>query len=770
MYIKDSTFYDNVRDTTDASIYFMRPICCDFSVADYSETVHFGDKNTHGAIVQSGLFDRDIPLVTCDGNLKTVQLETTVDLFSMYSSTSEYFINKEALRFVVIYGVDETGKLLAPPGCERVVSYPAYVQHTGVIFEFIDIPPSDNGFLIESIHLCEFIEVRSEDIVKIDRREKNDIILSSIPYDNMEVELYDQDGKYAEFIIRHKERLRALVTFKYNGIHSLMSLYFYGEDPTIDSSSALSKSHIKLVGIMGVLNSITYHNTQTVYSLMNGEFSFDINQYLKTIAGQFNFDRSFVEAFSPEFSLLQIKSFNSHGVRKTHSLTDDILETENYVYRTQSPADGYTYADAIRLLINAQCHGMKVRNSTIIDDSPKNLIVDSGAVLCEREYFSKPVATRYNQVDKITVSTAKWLPGKIVTLPQINFAFFNGGDTFFKDGSTWKRSSFLFEKACVNLAIDWLNGNAFLYLPNTEFVRASSALSMMWNEAEHGKRGYVYISVSANPLEKSNEEVYCKKYGCGKEILEIDNPFLCPRTPGYVEDIPDEYIAYNYMYQSNKIIFSVETRGRFDLHPLDRVSYYDDYGNLRSGIIIEHNLSFDGGMRSSFLIIDDGDVPSQHCNEDRFCSETLICHDLGDISNSSDESGYITNEGYTTTLYDGEPTTHFDFFSSNHKVSIDDFDCFVAVLCDENGENDFTISFSSLSRIETEQIYIDSYTTVDGIDYHLDLEGTWSHIGNSIYGDCSIVEEDPDTVSGVYENPQYITKIYGVRKGNENVV
>ncbi len=638
MYIKDSSFYEEFRDATEAKLYLLRPSYKPFSLSIISGTGFLigddvGRIGESVLSIPSGIFERNPPLLYSFGN-EALEFEAKGYVDDFLDST----ISSGAWRayFLVVYSVDENGKVLAPPGVDRVTLIPTYTTGTGIIWGInFKIPASESGFSIESIHLCYAVPVDPADISSISQREKNDIILSSIPYHNLEVELFDANRRYADFIESAGNKLRVLLHFQYNQAHSESFLYYYDERPKFDKRTAVPKTMVKFAGLTDILAKKVYVNSASRY---DSNLSLPIKEYLDDIAEAFRnghvpywLDKTEITTpYGGQF--LKVESFDNYGA---FGIIEDneLTMQDKYEHFTQSPADGYSFADAFRLLINAQCHGMRVLNETIRAGKMERVIRESGAVFTEDEYYSIPQKTVYDEIDQIHVSTYGWRAAdEAVSLAPYNFAFRDGGTGYYVRSTLWVAQQYRFEKIFSDdITIEWSQGNPFSIVPDAISSSGSSGITLMWEKSKWENAGYAPFTVSGTPLEKYDGPVYSKKFGNGTSILEISNPFLRPNMSqnslNDTYDIANEYIDFNYKYQSGKTIYTLETRGRFDVHPLDRVQFIDDNGDLRSGVVIEHDMKYNGAMRSTFRVVDDGPAPNLYAGEAVTCSKTLLCRE-----------------------------------------------------------------------------------------------------------------------------------------------
>ncbi len=752
MYIKDSSFYGYVRDTTSASIYLFNPI---YATVHVDWDVDF----------MSGKFDHDAPVFTIKAQTNDQWFYLSCDTAPILTEAErkDFIAGKRKLYVVVIYGVDGNGNLLAPPGTDRVMLVPAEMDEDGFVqSEDVTFKASESGYSVESIHLSELVRVNPEDISDLSIKEKNDIILSSIPFDELNVMLYDEDGVYADFIRRAGKRLRVLLNFEYNQVHSEKALYFYNEAPERDTTSALATTSVKFTGLMGILSTDTFRGAFPHYfknkdGVFYKEISTPDDSYLETIVSDFNTRHLPIDDEYGDFSNYGgkfLKVNDSTPVLKgtRYKIVGDTdYYSEKVPYYTESPAEGYSYADAIRLLVNAKCHGLRAGGETILNGPIDSLVRDSGAVLLEQEYFQKPLLQQFPKIDKIIVPTFRWTVGEEVELPQEDLDLFASDDTYMVEGTEKKVKWINFGgNVCVSSAnTSWPNGGPFF--ATIVFIGTGDG-RLEWKSSEEIS-GFWPVVVKIVPFVEKEGTTYSKRYGNGKEILTLNNPFLHGRATGYSFDAPDAYLDFNYEQQSGKVIYTLVVRGRFDVHPMDRVLYYDEKGDLRSGIVIEHELSFNGAMKSTYRVLDEGDAPSLYCGKKVLCSETLICRSEKD-PDPVDESQMVD----CIPIYIGPATTSIsDHWYSDGSYTMADFDHLIVNVCDENGYGAQSVKFYAKDIIYGTDTTVIATATVNDVVYNLFVSENWNGgepYGNFIeYAHCTASKDG--TEKDVYFNGLY---------------
>ncbi|MBQ8768855.1 MAG: hypothetical protein IJZ15_04325 [Oscillospiraceae bacterium] len=663
MYIKDSSFYDNVRDTTDATLLFALPqfikLTC---IVREGATVNVvNDVTEYGAgtvdvsySFNSGVFERDQPLMVAEA-----QQEIKFTLIGMYdqNALSKYASIANDLFVAIDFNIDEDGKLMAPDGFEKIHLIP--FEREADYFELdISLPAGERGISISSINICSCKKVNYSSIEKIAIKEKNDIVLSSIPYNKLEVTLFDE-GEICDFISAVEKHLRVLLYFQYNEVCSETFLYFYDEDPSLDKTSIPPRANMKFVNILGAMAKTTFYE-----SVPGGSEGFErsIKEYLKLVINDFNSNgtASFNIAindgciFGGEFAKIHSLHNELMSICDMDYVIDgttvaNAIQLKDHV--TKCPVVGLTHADALRLLINAQCHGIRVGNEVIYDDVPEGLFKDSMAVLCEKEYLELPTFSRCGDVDSIIVHTGKSELSEKGDLEEIvldvcSFVENGNGSYFKKVILSGVLSSFEYEQ--VISKPNWLGLDEI-------FIEHSGSLLLVSVSAIPHK-GYIRIGVQGRSVDPVAGPTYTFQYGNGENILEISNQFLSPRNSGVNKDAVDHYEAFNFRHFSDKKTYSLNVRGRFDVHPLDRVLYQNEKKDLRVGTVIEHSLSYNGTMTSTYRIVDEEDAPSLYVANNGLCSETLICRE---IYEKPINSNFLPLPGeYKTTLYSGLPVSY----------------------------------------------------------------------------------------------------------------
>lgn len=763
MYIKDSSFYGYVRDTTDLTLWFLHPQF--ISLYCESETAVFNPNEIAeydgSYFLRSGEFERtEYPFIMGVANEgSTLKLTGVAE-----ESEGE-------LAVVVVFANDENGMLCAPPDFDKVSIFPI----TPGAFEMeIVLPQGEHGVQIESIHVCEYLKVDSSIIENITLKEKNDIILSSIPYNNLELTLFDEEEQCADFIVRAKRHFRALSYFRYNEIHSQCFLHFYSEDPNVDRNQNPYRTTIKLIGLLGAMSKDVYHNTS------DGETDPATDGFTKTIGSVSNT----AGEEHPSYLDLIVSSFNSNGMvhselhgggnssyggsfaklKSLHPFSYKTSQTigegtflssvSNQLHYTRTPADGYTYADALRLMINAQCHGMLVKNETIISNVPENLYRESGAVFTAREYYSVPKETKYPAVDIVKFETKKSALGEVEILPPITIDLAKDG-VFGKDvGSDFVRyKNFVLDKSIAASDFNWdYTVDSGDYPGDIRLEHKGSVISVMW---EDGYSGNVTIYLSGRPIKAETAETFTATFGSGTETLEISNPFLRPRDANAIEDIPDHYAKFNLDQQANKSIYELEVRGRFDVHPLDWVLYQNERGDLRQGIVIEHNLTYTGSMRSTFRVIDGGEAPPLYDAEHVLCSETLICREGVAVDDSTGDGGSETTP--YTALYSGDEVNSLSSHLLPEGLSIQQFDSFMLALKDESGAIKASYVFSNPEFTIGNSILVYATETIAGEVLELSMQEGGSQLGNYLDASWSV------TINGEM-SPFLANVLYGFNK------
>lgn len=748
MYIKDSSFYGYVRDTTDLTLLFLCPQFIDLYCE--SETAAF-DPNVsviNGSYFwRSGEFERgEYPLV-----MSVADEGATLKLTGVAESS------EGELAVIVVFENDENGLLCAPPDHDKFSIFPITAGNFAVE---ISLPQGERGVAIESINVCEYLKVDSSIIEKIALKEKNDIVLSSIPYNNLELTLFDEEERCADFITRAKRHFRALSYFRYNEIHSQTFLHFYSEDPNVDRNQNPYRTTMKLVGFLGAMGKDVYHNTS------DGEKDVATEGFAKTIGSEFNTSGEvypsyldlIVSAFNTNSkihselyggsqslyggSFVKLKSLNPYSYKRTQIIENGTIlsSISNQLQFTRTPADGYTHADALRLLINAQCHGMLVKNETIISDVPENLYRESGAVFTAREYYSVPKETKYGAIDVVKFDTTQSVLGEIETLPSITIDLANDG-TLGKDtgGDFIRYKNFALDKSIAATDFDWYYSvDSGSYIEDIRLEHKGSVVSVMWQD---GYTGRITIYLSGRPIKTESSGIFTATYGAGTETLEISNPFLRGRDADAIEDIPDHYAKFNLDQQANKSIYELEVRGRFDVHPLDRILYQNERGDLRQGIVIEHNLTYTGSMRSTYRVIDDGDAPSLYDDEDVLCSETLICRECVAVDEGSDGDTGVETTTYTE-LYSGDEVNSISSHLLPDGISIQQFDSFMLAVKDENGVIQTSYVFSAPEFTVSDSIFVYATTTIGGETFDLNMQEGWSQEGNYLDAYWSVTSGD----------------------------
>lgn len=639
MYIRDGTFYDSVRDTTNANLYFMRPSFTDFSLYSQSTSFEFGDAFTvnsdGGGDLKSGQFEYQAPIMTTSGTEDiTFELSGTIDFPS--DEWADFLNFKRKLYLVIIFSTDETGLLLAPGETGKVSLKQLSINNSGVFFQNVTIP---GGCEVESINVCEVLYVDDSDISSITETSKNDIILSAIPTAEASIELFDEEEKYAKFVNSARKKLRLLLYYRYNSTYSATRIYYYSESPATDYTQNPVKTTVDLVGLLGAMGDI-YHNTSDG-NMDPGETSWykwigsDVEgnpSYLKMIVDAYNMGGALdVGAYEDNRESVCggrfVKLYSYNNTNPVRQLPTESIVSLNKDHYTCTPSDGYTYADLLRLLINAQCHGMRVCNETIIADKPENLIKESGAAIMAADQYTVPTKTEYSGIDVVTFPLYHWEVGEAETLPSIDLDLASDGEQIELSAGQWYREkTFVFDKsyasyAAASFIVDLYTENNY-HIDYFEIIHKGSILTLIWPNTFTGR---AVLTCTASPFKQVDDGDFSVRFGSGTETLELNNPFMRARHTLATYDIPDEYAKYNYAQQANKTIYAIDARGRFDIAPLDRVLYQPPDGTQHTGIVIEHTLKYNGAMRSSLRILDAGKIGNLVCSDTRFCSYVLIC-------------------------------------------------------------------------------------------------------------------------------------------------
>ena len=175
MYIRDSSFYDVVRDTTELNVFFLKPrpssiLYCDFGTAVYDETLGTDPQWMNGE------FERENPIiksVTDEGSSITLSGRIFDDDGRDYDEnvSKEFSSGKRKLHIVVVYA-SYGENLYAPVGCKKVALYPiSMVDEFGYFGETITIHQGEHGIQVESINVCECVQIKSEDIESLKQQE-----------------------------------------------------------------------------------------------------------------------------------------------------------------------------------------------------------------------------------------------------------------------------------------------------------------------------------------------------------------------------------------------------------------------------------------------------------------------------------------------------------------------------------------------------------------------------------------------------------------------
>ena len=635
MYITDDTFYSSVRDTTNVDLYFMRPCFTDFSLHSQSACFEFGSAftvNSGVGTLKSGQFEYETPIMTTSGaDAITFELSGTVDFPS--DEWADFLDFKRKLYLMVVFSAGENGLLLTPGDTGKVSLQQLSINNSGVFLQDITIP---GGCTVESINVGEVLAADESDVSGITETAKNDIILSAIPSAEASIELVDEDEKYAEFVNRSKKKLRALLYYRYNSTYSGTRIYYYSEPPATDHTQNPIKTTVGLVGLLGAMGD-TYHNRsdgnmepgETAWWKWIGADAEGNPPYLKMIVDAYNTGGAldvgaYADSRESAYGGRFVKLYSYNNTNPVRQLQTESIVSLNKEHYTCTPSDGYTYADALRLLINAQCHGMRVGNETIIADRPENLIKDSGAAIMSEDQYAVPTKTEYGEIDVVKFPLTHWVVGDLETLPGIDLDLSSDGELIELSAGHWyRKKTFVFDKsyASTSFTIDLYTENNY-HIDYFEVIHKGSILTLIWPNTFSGR---AVLTCTASPFKQIDDGEFSVKFGGGTETLELSNPFMRARHAIATYDIPDEYARYNYDQQANKTIYAIDARGRFDVAPLDRVLYQPPDGTQHTGIVIEHTLKYNGAMRSSFRVLDEGRVEGLVCSDTRFCSYILIC-------------------------------------------------------------------------------------------------------------------------------------------------
>lgn len=643
MYIRDSSFYDVVRDTTELNVFFLKPrpssiLYCDFGTAVYDETLGTDPQWMNGD------FERENPIiksVTDEGSSITLSGRIFDDDGRDYDEnvSKEFSSGKRKLHIVVVYA-SYGENLYAPVGCKKVALYPiSMVDEFGYFGETITIHQGECGIQVESINVCECVQIKSEDIESLKQQEKNDIILSSVPYNKISLTLFDSNETYANFVKDAGKYLRVLLYYRYNDVYSDTFLYFYDETPTTDHNSLPYKSSFAFTNVMGILNKEACHNTSDgiVKHGIVGDFEKNINEDTEDIDGVVH--PSYLKEIVRDFNTNYEISSEIHG-SPTSAYGGMFLKLESsfparvpdgVISWTETTIDGYTQADALRLLINAIGHGMKVKNETIIEAPIDYLVEDSGAVFTNREYLSAPEVTEYGDIGVVKVDSfyskkENTDDAKHVYSFEIDMSC---DGTYGKDvgGDFIRFKNLYMDRSISKDSFRWAYSNTGDFYGSLRVYHSGSVVTVIWNDNHVDlQTAKIKIYIFGDQLKTENKTVETVGFGRSSNTLELSNPFIRPNAYRENDGAQDFYARFNYEYQANKRIYALEIRGRFDVHPLDLVLYHTLDGDLRKGIVIEHNLTYDGAMKSSYRVIDEGDADALYCTDFKtICSETLIC-------------------------------------------------------------------------------------------------------------------------------------------------
>ena len=272
---------------------------------------------------------------------------------------------------------------------------------------------------------------------------------------------------------------------------------------------------------------------------------------------------------------------------------------------------------------------MKVKNETIIEAPMDYLVEDSGAVFTNREYLSNPEVTEYGDIGVVKVDSFSSCPDGANSDCVCSFEIDMSCDgTYGKDvgGDFIRYKNLYMDQSIPKDSFEWDYSQTGDFYGSIRVDHKGSVVTVIW-EDDHvvPQTAKIKIFIYGHPYKPEKKHIDTVSIGRSSNTLELSNPFVRPNTRNE-NDAQDFYARFNYEYFANKRIYALETRGRFDVHPLDLVLYHTLDGDLRKGIVIEHNLTYDGAMKSSYRVVDEGDADALYCTDfQKICSETLIC-------------------------------------------------------------------------------------------------------------------------------------------------
>jgi hypothetical protein len=440
---------------------------------------------------------------------------------------------------------------------------------------------------ISSVQFGNVLKVDSEDIELITISEKNDILLSSLPFGELSVSVCDNNKTYHNFYNTYSGV--AWVAFSYNGNHGKPFVFHKNENAAHSNTSELEKTEFKACDALSMLTA-PYKESTGYLTYWEGH-TWEGNA-LQWVDGT-PIDYKLYEVLNTAKYEYRNKIALSYETSPDGSLTDAFLSHENY-------------KSAIKLLASVEFSCLKIQNEKI---SIKLMLYNMDPALEYKPYvyisfdeqFEKPQEVLYPQVKNVLVNNfaRKINPDKIelcsglkVNIPndayvEVNFDKVAYIPNF--DDAT---------ETCVSI---YNPSNGMTYTPASveynqmafDYYSYVGCISLRGGDIS----GDLELTVSGYPIETDNIQTSFNDSEFGED-LTINNPYFGFR---------DELLSYPTwlmdLYKRNKA-YQLNCRGRYDVHPLDLILYQAEKGETRRGIVTQNTLTYNGALRSVITVLD----------------------------------------------------------------------------------------------------------------------------------------------------------------------
>ncbi len=644
MIIKDSTFFDEIRDPTEARVFLVKPLFTELSctVSGLTATTYFNGGSPTPGKFEYGEFTEGNPApgyILSAGALQEDDVSITVNATNLCTNQTCYLC--------VVFGSDRNGKCTRPDASlQKVHFYECQTDEIGFLDRTIGWGPTEDALYIESINLVDFIEVDQDDIKSMTFTDKNDIVLSAIPQKKLDIELCDDNKTYLSFIQNAGKDLRVMHYYQYNDVFSDVTITYLDEMPTLDTNTTPKTLACSFVGITGVMNAMCRNTSDgdgdAPYFRKDIGESGENPSYLQMLQEAFNTDvrkmglyyaSSKISSCIGGTPLKILSYFNSSPIRYTDTPFESLLSKAHY---TMTPVDGYTYADAVRLLMNAQGHWMAVKNETIVGYRRRGGFPSkNNAMFVSFERYNNPIKTAYDTIGLVKFPMQHYETDEAEVIGSfeidlsnpdyVEMRFANPKDIYIRIKSMILEKSYSGHPGDFTWSLDYTDST--LTAADFGIIHKGATISIEWPEEKDAATvsGKAVITLTGKPYKKVDDGTFLAKKSESNVVLELNNPFMRPRADGAVYDIQEQYAAENYMNQSGRAIYEFDGRSRFDIAALDGVIFQTDDGVLHLGTVIEHILS-NAGLRSQFRVIDEEIIGAILCGSSMaVCSNLTIC-------------------------------------------------------------------------------------------------------------------------------------------------